>query len=526
MSLEVAGSYKSAINMWWVDFGALPMPHVPVVMPAVERFMEHHFSTPRTLPMDLLIGVVDHAECQQGIQTLKLRQLTSPELLFAFLLSVERDLGKSDENTNAAWRAAMRSTPAEFTVCTNVNDWHLRAFQFREDVSANHAGMRMSAVQKMFDVKATMDRLAETTGKATVEGVAAHYTVLRWAQGSDVITNQFVESSLTVLKRLMSLPRGAELVMELEQYGLDNPMDSIIKYQKLVQKAATPEYILWSLELLVDQWKSGLLPREKLTVRHLAATFPRSDGKGIVDTLCMKKDILTFLTGPWLEEVLFSDQQKKNIQSVCVDIKTFREKHGYPRWLSGGEQAKNTPPPVNLQWKTALTKPEERRPHHACWDSVLRVGGLPPHHCSSTLPARPLVPPWNAAVPRAHPRTPVPPPTHPPTPERRSCWVWWRAWCSARTWMPPSTQGCARGGMLAGSARRHQCWNHWRGSQRASRSCSNLTSMLSASYHLLPASTKPSTTPMMWSWLTTRLLRRSCARSNRQPPKQETTGRV
>ena len=88
----------------------------------------------------------------------------------------------------------------------------------------------------MCDVNATVDRKAGATGLmglTSAAKVAAYYQEgVKFAEGSEAIWDEFVDCSLSVLKRLWCIPRAAELIMQLEEHGVGNPMDSIYKLHK------------------------------------------------------------------------------------------------------------------------------------------------------------------------------------------------------------------------------------------------------------------------------------------------------
>eukprot|EP00974_Lingulodinium_polyedra_P107614 10415945-Lingulodinium_polyedra.AAC.1 len=58
----------------------------------------------------------------------------------------------------------------------------------------------------MFDVKRTIDEMAKA-GNPAVEAVSACYATVRWSSaGGDVITKEFVDCAMTVLRRMMTHP--------------------------------------------------------------------------------------------------------------------------------------------------------------------------------------------------------------------------------------------------------------------------------------------------------------------------------
>ena len=227
-------TYRASLNFWAIDVTRVGNPHVPLMSNSVTKFREHHFKTPALPPCDVVVAVESPEAVMACIESRSLRQVSAPESLFAYIMAVWEDLKKNDDGLNAKWRATMLCCPVIFRVVPLDGDlFHRLTVQYREDMAQNFASLRYSAVQKMFDVKATVDRKAGTTGLMSAAKVAAYYQEgVKFAEGSEAISDEFVDCSLSVLKRLWCIPRAAELIMQLEEHGVGNPMDSIYKLHK------------------------------------------------------------------------------------------------------------------------------------------------------------------------------------------------------------------------------------------------------------------------------------------------------
>ena len=94
-------------------------------------------------------------------------------------------------------------------------------------------------------------------------------------------------------------------------------------------KAGTPDRILWAMELLCDLWKSGGLRAESLSVRALDGRLPAADGKGTIDLLCMKQDVLRWVLTTFLDSRAHTLSDKALIRQHCASIETFRATCGY-----------------------------------------------------------------------------------------------------------------------------------------------------------------------------------------------------
>ncbi len=238
---------------------------------------------------------------------------------------------KGGDELLAAWRLTLLCCPCLFRKVETQDELHQLSIQFREDLAQAFASMRYTAVQKMLDVKSVMARKIATTGSASVEQVAKYYSEsIRFAENSKAITYEFVDCSMTVLKRLMSIPKCSKIVLDLEEQGVKNPLDSIYKLHKIVTRAGTADKIEWAFELMVDLWRSGAIHSDQLGVRHMDGKGQGANGKGIVDLLCFKRDLLRHLTGDFVDGRAFTTDQKQHLRDICCNgLESFRKQCGY-----------------------------------------------------------------------------------------------------------------------------------------------------------------------------------------------------
>ena len=127
----------------------------------------------------------------------------------------------------------MLAYPARFVVMTGEDDIHKMCVQLREDISQNHATLRFSALQRMFDVHATIQRKTASTGPPTVASICEYYQGINQAATSENISKEFVDCATTVLLRMWSIPKCQALLMRLAEMGTENPLDSIYKLHKV-----------------------------------------------------------------------------------------------------------------------------------------------------------------------------------------------------------------------------------------------------------------------------------------------------
>lgn len=325
------GSYKAACNIFLMDPRRLvSRSKVPIMQGTITRMRTHFFNKPSPIPVDVLFGVPNPSFVQEDMQAGKCVRLSPAEPMLAYFEAIADDLTKGDEEVLKAWRDTLVQTSCVFERLTSEDELHKRSLQFREDLGQNFAACRMSAVQKMYDIIGLKERKEATTGLLSCQALSAYYTDgLRFAENSEKITFDFVENALMVHKRMMSNKRCEAIIMGLEDLGTQNPLDSIHKLAKICTKASREDMIEWSLELMVDFWRSGALKSDQLAVRQLDGKQKGSNGKGLVDVLVYKRDLLRYILTEWMEPLSWSPSEKALLREACASIAGFRSKCGY-----------------------------------------------------------------------------------------------------------------------------------------------------------------------------------------------------
>ena len=146
---------------------------VPLSMRRVESLIEHHFSSPRPIPVDVVVGL----KVGQNIleSTGKLYVVSPIEFSHAFLIATHRSLAHNDEPILEGWRNAALMTPFVFKVCEGEDRRHFMAKQLREDFGANYVGVRQSALAKIFELIKFKSRKESTSGALTSKQISEFY---------------------------------------------------------------------------------------------------------------------------------------------------------------------------------------------------------------------------------------------------------------------------------------------------------------------------------------------------------------
>ncbi|CAL1139192.1 unnamed protein product [Cladocopium goreaui] len=128
---------------------------------------------------------------------------------------------------------------------------------------------------------------------------------------SNKVTEAFVDTSITLHKRVLSNPSLLQLLLESDEVK-GNPFDSWAKLQILVQKSKTAKNIEW-----YDGWQNNYLSQDLLTWRGLKDGL---NGKGTVDLFVGQMDLRLHLQQhvPVHVPELDSTQEARSVLPVTV----------------------------------------------------------------------------------------------------------------------------------------------------------------------------------------------------------------
>ena len=197
-------TYKAANNLFSIDLTRLGHgSKVPILRTNINELRSHFFETPAPLPMDVWVAVSDPDDVVAELATNKATRISPPEILYAFLDAVARDVQNEDEERCKVWRDAIVSAPFKFELIASEDDRHIATMQAREDMTKRHNTMRWSPIQKMYDIIGCMER---KPGLSSAAKVAEYYRRVKFGDSDDAISQEFVDCALTVNRRLMSIP--------------------------------------------------------------------------------------------------------------------------------------------------------------------------------------------------------------------------------------------------------------------------------------------------------------------------------
>ena len=199
--------------------------------------------------------------------------------------------------------------------------------------------------------------------KLIPKALAAKYGQLNLASVSEPITESFCDMALTIYNRLIAkAPEVFKMLLDFdEKHGQSNPLNSICKYQLLVQRfavASSPKRLAWGVDMLLDFYNNQLLKMDDLTQRRL-------EGKGnpkvgLLDVINMKQSILQHMRN-FASDLNMKHDVLELIRTVTDNPTTYRQHCGVTGSSVGGK--------ISQVWRAGL--PQSANVLLACIDSVV-----------------------------------------------------------------------------------------------------------------------------------------------------------
>jgi hypothetical protein len=269
-------------NFFWQDFATLSSHRVPMNQGQV-KYIQTKFpplKPPSRSPYRTSVaisGVADD-ECAGG-DDVKLQVLSPLEISHAVLFSLQDaiTLGASDEVLRG-WKALVLSWPMSWEAVPLGEARTWRASNLREIMVDAGDSVKLSTRQLAMEVagfKSETEANKQTT-MSSADTAKLYATHLVQARSSEQISPTFIDSAITVVKRVINIPECATLLEWCDENFLDNtlqhPFNSIYALQSVCDRAQLPHLISWSLDLLVDHYRMEFIDIGFFSVRKLKDT--------------------------------------------------------------------------------------------------------------------------------------------------------------------------------------------------------------------------------------------------------------
>ena len=137
------------------------------------------------------------------------------------------------------WKRMILSTTFKFVLLENEDDQHFKLLSLRQEMGANYAGMRLSALQTILDVDGFRTRKEQNgAGKLSSDKIAklyldnVHFAETATERPS---SNDFIDKAITISNRMLSIPEVKRMLLDADaKYGLKHPLDSVTKLHAVV----------------------------------------------------------------------------------------------------------------------------------------------------------------------------------------------------------------------------------------------------------------------------------------------------
>ena len=277
------GEYKAAGNLCWsnvcVDYDW------PVNPKEIDTLKNFFFKTPTHLPGEGLVVAVGQGEMPNSPNSLA---VVSPiETVHALWKAIWRDAftDVQPDTILTEWRNIVLSTPMKFMLIDDTQARTRMMHQLRENISQQYASLRLSILNKIFNVIAVASSVRPNPNDADPTEVAKLYSGIDYAANSEPITTPFIKTALLVNKMLLSNPN---IKSALIKFDADSPpkhaLDASNKLDAIIMRTKPSRHLEWSVLLLIDLLESGGYSHESCSLRSLE----------VMDSQCTLQSVRAF----------------------------------------------------------------------------------------------------------------------------------------------------------------------------------------------------------------------------------------
>ena len=211
-AIRTHSTYTCGSNLFWSRFDFSPNPGVPIRMAAIDTLVDFYFAAPSPMPRPVVITIND-LDADPLSQRGALRAISPEEIRCAMLFAIARDVARGAPIDDLkAWRCHALSTTTQFVYHATHDDMYFAACQLRENMGQYHMSMSRTALQRVYEIARFRDTQIRMHGPAagSAQAVFHSYERVKTAGKQQPYSLQAVDSSLTIMARLLSIPIGAK----------------------------------------------------------------------------------------------------------------------------------------------------------------------------------------------------------------------------------------------------------------------------------------------------------------------------
>ena len=168
------------------------------------------------------------------------------------------------------------------------------------------------------DVVVTKERYEKTSGSkkglTNSQVVEIYKSRITYAEGSEQVTDTFVADSIYVYSRVLKDPEVQGNVYSMDaKYGEGSAWAKVCCMHRAAFLCKTMEEVRWVFNSVSDLFSRRLLLPGDVTESVLDGS--RSGGKGLVHVCKAKLELLTYVTGEWMEKKGF-DSTSRYLETI------------------------------------------------------------------------------------------------------------------------------------------------------------------------------------------------------------------
>ena len=124
----------------------------------------------------------------------------------------------------------------------------------RQDAEVQYQVVTRSALQRIYEINMVLGRRVGQRALSNAQLATMYQQHLQQVESQEQITTNYISEAVRLYKGLLSNKKVAELLARMdEEWGKDNPLNSVTKLSNLLSKTKTPETAAWFLEALHDR---------------------------------------------------------------------------------------------------------------------------------------------------------------------------------------------------------------------------------------------------------------------------------
>ena len=268
-----------------------------------------------------------------------LPRLSAETMAHALILKVAEDVAKGDPEVLERWRVVFLTTSFVFRQVDDPEDRYWMSVSLREDVVGEFNSVALTPLQKICQIVTAKQRLDDVAGRvlSNTEAAEQYNTRARVAADSEPVSDKLVEAAGIVWRRAFHIEAILTKVIFLEEtFGQGTPLDSIMKMRSIIGRCATEEDVTWVFAAIYDGFRSAEIDKGALSTRAIEP----SGGKGFVELLLFKKEMMVYLTGSYARELKVPGEVVTAMSTLTKSHDDYRNGVGWPNsdhdlsWMS------------------------------------------------------------------------------------------------------------------------------------------------------------------------------------------------